>query len=257
MAAGPNTFGLPRIAYPNPAGSIPVSALLIADAPSVIGGNANGPAEEFHAGADFDILSRTGGAIAFNTRAALSLARLDQAQTFTGTQTANAGASLLAFIAYTADAGATGAVLRFNHDTPSPANNDSPGVFQFFGRDDGGNIVNWCGLTCQIVNVSAAAKSSRFIFSTTFGNVGMNSMILGGGLVVGGSVDPGSGYVSAVNAVKGGTFTVATLPAAATAGQGARANVNDALAPAYLVALAGGGAAFSGALSTGAAWVSS
>ena len=48
--------------------------------------------------------------------------------------------------------------------------------------------------------------------------------------------------------------TVATLPAAATAGAGARMMVNDALAPVFGNAVAGGGAVTVPVYSTGAAW---
>ena len=47
---------------------------------------------------------------------------------------------------------------------------------------------------------------------------------------------------------------VASLPAAATAGAGARATVNDALTPAYGSAVAGGGAVVIGVISTGSSW---
>lgn len=50
-----------------------------------------------------------------------------------------------------------------------------------------------------------------------------------------------------------GTFTVATLPAAATAGE--RAYVTDALAPAFAAAVAGGGAVFTPVYYSGAAWL--
>jgi hypothetical protein len=50
-------------------------------------------------------------------------------------------------------------------------------------------------------------------------------------------------------------FTVATLPAAATALKGVVAAVSDATSPAIGVALTGGDAVFCLALCTGAAWV--
>ena len=49
--------------------------------------------------------------------------------------------------------------------------------------------------------------------------------------------------------------TVAGLPAATSALEGTRASVTDALAPAFGVALVGGGAVRMSAYCTGAAWV--
>jgi len=61
-----------------------------------------------------------------------------------------------------------------------------------------------------------------------------------------------TGAVSATTTVKTGGYTVGTLPAG-TAGM--KAYVTDALAPAFLTTLVGGGAAYSGAQYSGAAWV--
>lgn len=77
-----------------------------------------------------------------------------------------------------------------------------------------------------------------------------------GGLYATGLSSLGLGTFYASSVIRAGQFTFGTLPAAATVGAGARGTINDALAPAYLVALTGGGAAFSGALSNGAAWLS-
>lgn len=53
---------------------------------------------------------------------------------------------------------------------------------------------------------------------------------------------------------KGGTTTVATLPSAATVGVGFRAMVSDALTPAFLATVAGGGAVITPVFSDGTAW---
>lgn len=60
--------------------------------------------------------------------------------------------------------------------------------------------------------------------------------------------------ITSASTIKTGVFTVATLPAAATAGQGATALVSDALAPTFGAAVAGGGAVNTPVFSTGAAW---
>lgn len=64
-----------------------------------------------------------------------------------------------------------------------------------------------------------------------------------------------SGYTAFKSSyLQASTFTVATLPAAATAGAGARAVVTDALAPAFGSAVAGSGAVTVPVYSTGSAW---
>lgn len=67
-----------------------------------------------------------------------------------------------------------------------------------------------------------------------------------------GAITPTS--VAATTTVKTGSYTVATLPAAATAGAGARAYVTDALAPTFLTAIVGGGAIATPVFSDGTNW---
>ena len=62
-----------------------------------------------------------------------------------------------------------------------------------------------------------------------------------------------SGPLLVSSTYRSGGYTVGTLPAAGTAGR--RTHVTDALAPAFLVAVAAGGAAFTPVIDTGAAWV--
>jgi hypothetical protein len=61
--------------------------------------------------------------------------------------------------------------------------------------------------------------------------------------------------IQASGAFLGRVFTVATLPAAATAGQGARAFVSDALTPVILTTVTGGGAVNVPVYSDGANWL--
>lgn len=58
--------------------------------------------------------------------------------------------------------------------------------------------------------------------------------------------------LSVTTTLKPGGYTVGTLPTGVT---GAKAYVTDALAPSFLTTLVGGGAAYSGAQYSGAAWV--
>lgn len=63
-----------------------------------------------------------------------------------------------------------------------------------------------------------------------------------------------SGNIEAGSYFKSHAYTVATLPAAATAGAGARSYVTDALAPTFLTAVVGGGAIATPVFSDGASW---
>lgn len=60
--------------------------------------------------------------------------------------------------------------------------------------------------------------------------------------------------LTATSFLRAAPVAVASLPSAATAGAGARATVNDALAPSFGSAVAGGGAVVTGVISTGSAW---
>jgi hypothetical protein len=81
--------------------------------------------------------------------------------------------------------------------------------------------------------------------------------VLVGNTRIGGSTDPTvaldvTGAIAATTTIKPGGYTVATLPAGII---GMKAYVTDALAPAFLTTLVGGGAAYSGAQYNGANWV--
>jgi hypothetical protein len=60
--------------------------------------------------------------------------------------------------------------------------------------------------------------------------------------------------VTASSFLRATPVAVASLPAAATAGAGARATVNDALTPTFGAAVAAGGAVVVGVISTGTVW---
>lgn len=67
--------------------------------------------------------------------------------------------------------------------------------------------------------------------------------------------NPGVAQVAFNTPVKTGVYTVATLPAASAALQGARALVTDATSPTFLGALTGGGSVVCPVFCTGAAWL--
>lgn len=160
--------------------------LLAFATPPVPGAGTVPLASLVNAAAQYDIIGRkTAGAGAWEDciNTDLKLPRTDQSNTFGPgtTQTFDAGAALLSAIFYSSDAGATGPVARFNHDTATPANADVPGQFQFFGRDSGATVVNWGSFAASIVNVNSAAKSSLFQITTYFGNVQATRFKFGGG----------------------------------------------------------------------------
>jgi hypothetical protein len=76
---------------------------------------------------------------------------------------------------------------------------------------------------------------------------------LAGGVSIGTTTDPGAGNLLVSSTIKAGGFTVATLPAAGTAGR--RTYVTNALAPAFLVAVVGGGAVVTPVFDDGVNWV--
>lgn len=73
-----------------------------------------------------------------------------------------------------------------------------------------------------------------------------------GGVSIGTSIDPGDKNLQVAGTLKNGGYTVATLPAGVV---GASAYVTDALAPAYLAPLVGGGAEVCPAFFNGLDWV--
>jgi hypothetical protein len=75
-----------------------------------------------------------------------------------------------------------------------------------------------------------------------------------GGISIGNLTDPGATNLSVAGLVGTGGYTVATLPAAGTAGR--RAYVTDATLPTYLGVLVGGGAVVCPVFDNGTAWVS-
>lgn len=105
-------------------------------------------------------------------------------------------------------------------------------------------------------DTSAALGSGNGFIIYTYG-AGDAISFYPGGSSVGAITTAGlsiTGYSKASTYIKSGAYTVSTLPSAATAGAGARACVTDALAPAFLAVIAGGGVVFSGVISDGTNW---
>lgn len=104
------------------------------------------------------------------------------------------------------------------------------------------------GISANLGNITAYDLSAAYIgcvydaLSHTFNASGTTKLTVA------------SGVVTAAVPVKLPTYTVATLPAAATAGAGATAYVTDALAPTFLTAVVGGGAIPTTVFSDGTSW---
>lgn len=104
------------------------------------------------------------------------------------------------------------------------------------------------GISANLGNITAYDLSAAYIgcvydaLSHTFNASGTTKLTIA------------SGVVTAAVPVKLPTYTVATLPAAATAGAGATAYVTDALAPTFLTAVVGGGAIPTTVFSDGTSW---
>jgi hypothetical protein len=106
-----------------------------------------------------------------------------------------------------------------------------------YGNTAGGNRNNIIFLNRSGVN---AVTERMRIFSS-------------GGVSIANTTDPGAGNLSVTGTIRTQGYTVATLPAAGTAGR--RAYVTDALAPTFLTAIVGGGAVVCPVFDNGTVWV--
>lgn len=100
----------------------------------------------------------------------------------------------------------------------------------------------------QTTNIQAAATASGSTKTINLGTGGLSGSTT--------TINIGStfGTTIVLNApIQMAAYTVATLPAAGTAGR--RVYVTDALAPMFLTALTGGGAVVCPAFDNGTAWV--
>jgi hypothetical protein len=116
---------------------------------------------------------------------------------------------------------------------------------------------------------SGFATSTNYNAATAIGYLAKvssaNTVVLGRTTdvtVIGATADDGSGNrlqvtggIKATTIVKSGSYTVATLPSASTAGAGARAFVTDANSTTFLATAVGGGANAVPVVSNGTSWV--
>lgn len=124
----------------------------------------------------------------------------------------------------------------------------STGAFTIGGASQTGALIFGRSTVSQTTSIQAGATASGSTKTINFGTGGLSGSTT--------TITIGStfGTTITLNApIRMAPYTVATLPAAGTAGR--RAYVTDALAPTFLTALVGGGAIVCPAFDNGVAWV--
>lgn len=155
----------------------------------------------------------------------------------------------------TTDNGANGVIEERIHSSASPAVSDIIYTINYYGKDSGGNTTAYVSSSAIIVDPTDGSEDGQFRWNVTVAGVSGTKMLLGDGLALGSApADPGLGAINATATVRTGQYLVANLPAAATAGAGARAFVTNALGPTFGSAVVGGGAVAVPVYSTGSAW---
>lgn len=166
-----------------------------------------------------------------------------------GTNVANGGTS------YAVGADSLYVLNAFNlvgsGNTCNIGSNQGGGALTLGAANATGAISMGISTVSQTVNVASGATTAVSTKTVNIGTAGVSGSTT--------TINIGSAVSGAnSNTVMGGTlqmaaYTVATLPTAGTAGR--RAYVTDALAPAFLTALVGGGAVRCPAFDNGTAWV--
>lgn len=172
------------------------------------------------------------------------------------------------FVANCVDDGANGPTIQMQLVTTTPAVNDLLGQYSWIMRDSALGTPTGAALRAVSLDITPGAASARFDFVTRVaGSLGTRMTVANGAYMVGATGgDQGantfnaSSFYANANLIADTNgllrlrqYTVATLPAAGTAGR--RAAVTNALAPAYGAAVAGGGAVNVPVYDNGAAWV--
>lgn len=170
------------------------------------------------------------------------------------------GLTGFSFERYSANAqGPVNNLSKFRGSIAAPANisqNDILGQFVFRGYG-GGQLLG--GGRIQVIAIASTAAiatgdlQSRFVISLSSAGTSILAEVARFDDVGGFSMGGANPVIDQNRLHRMRSYTVATLPAAGTAGR--RAMVSDALAPAFLVAVAGGGAIKTPVFDNGAAWV--
>lgn len=197
-------------------------------------------------------------------------AGLALANVFTAAQTINAD-TVFGFTITKTNDGSLGPLMRTNHVTASAANNDLAFVLQCYGKNSSGADALYGQIYIRALEVTAGSERGEILFIPLLGaggplelRVSPNGTVIGDVLTTGGyqgaaTLNVASYYGNGVLVIDTQStlrlrgFTVATLPAAGTAGRIAR--VTDALAPSWNTAVVGGGAVDVGVRDNGTAWV--
>jgi hypothetical protein len=177
------------------------------------------------------------------------ISKLNAANTWSALQTFGAGATVSGTL--TAAASSLGGAATFSFSTAAAAT-------EFIRLSATGNAGAARG---PFISFYPPNNSNSSLFQGSIGAYGNT----GGGVQINGPSntqvarfpDAGAvitGSVTASSYIKPGSFTVATLPSAATAGAGARAYVTDANATTFNTIVAGGGANKIPVTSDGANW---
>lgn len=173
------------------------------------------------------------------------------------------------FIAANAiDDGANGPTIQLQLITTTPAVNDLLGQHSWIMRDSALGSPTGAALRAFAVDITPGAASARFDIVTRVAGSLSTRLSIANGVYSAGATggDQGantfnaSSYYSNANIIadtngliRTRQYTVATLPAAGTAGR--KAAVTDALAPAYGAIVAGGGAVNIPVYDNGANWI--
>jgi hypothetical protein len=101
-------------------------------------------------------------------------------------------------LTYTDNDAAAGPIFNFFRESTTPAAADLLGLFNFQGRDSGGNLETYAQLQCQIIDPTATTETAQLYFTTVVGGAfGVRAIIYNGfqvGSPTGG--DKGAGTIN-------------------------------------------------------------
>lgn len=147
----------------------------------------------------------TGAATAAGARTALGAAGLTDNNAFSGANTHSGAETFTATPTIkSTGAGATGAQLTLQHDSPSPLANDLVGIVNFLADDDGNVADTVAQIDVQYNTVTGGAEDATMRFRTMRAGVRATRGSVGAGLFMPGTTDPGAGKIAATDFLKSG-----------------------------------------------------